>query len=337
MSSNEARHWHRLPSGQIQCDLCPRFCTLQEGQSGLCFVRARKDDRLWLTTYGRSSGFNVDPIEKKPLHHFYPGTTILSFGTAGCNLACRFCQNSDISKSREMDVLSRSASPRDIVEMAISAQSPSIAFTYNDPVIFLEYAVDVAREAKARGLHTVAVTAGYINPEPRVEFFEHMDAANIDLKSFQEEFYQKLTGAHLGAILDTLKYVKHHTGVWLEITTLLIPEMNDSAEEIRQLCEWIAKELGPEVPLHFSAFHPSFKMLNVPSTPYQTLTRARNIAKEVGLHYVYLGNVHDPEGQSTFCQRCGTCLITRDWYKVQVVALKGGACAKCQAPLPGRF
>ena len=236
-----------------------------------------------------------------------------------------------------MDVLTRSASPKDIVDMTIKARSPSIAFTYNDPVIFLEYAVAVAREARAMGLHTVAVTAGYINPEPRVEFFEHMDAANIDLKSFDEEFYQKLTGAHLAPVLETLKYVKHNTRVWLEITTLLIPEMNDSPEEIRKLCEWIAQELGPEVPLHFSAFHPSYKMLNIPNTPYSTMLRARDIAKEVGLHYVYLGNVHDPEGQSTFCKKCGTCLIQRDWYKVQIVALKDGICLKCQTPLPGRF
>ncbi|MBI2519089.1 MAG: AmmeMemoRadiSam system radical SAM enzyme [Bdellovibrio sp.] len=337
MSNPEARYWHRLSSGQIQCDLCPRFCTLQEGQSGLCFVRAHQDDRLMLTTYGRSSGFGIDPIEKKPLNHFYPGTTILSFGTAGCNLTCKFCQNADISKAREMDVLTKTASPKEIVEMAIQANTPSIAFTYNDPVIFLEYAVDVAKEARSKGLHTVAVTAGYINPEPRMEFFDHMDAANIDLKAFQEDFYLRLTGTHLTTVLETLKYVKHKTRVWLEITTLLIPEMNDSSEEIRRLCEWIAKELGPEVPLHFSAFRPSFKMQNVPATPYQTLVRARQIAKDIGLHYVYLGNVHDPEGQSTYCHKCGTCLIKRDWYKIQILALKNGVCSHCQTVLPGRF
>ncbi len=336
-TSHLARYWHVEADGKIECELCPRLCKLHEGQAGFCFVRAREGDHLVLTTYGRSSGFAVDPIEKKPLHHFYPGTTILSFGTVGCNLGCKFCQNSDISKTREMDVLASIATPQEIVDMAKEAHSPAIAFTYNDPVIFLEYAVDVAKLAHAEGIRTVAVTAGYINAKPRVEFFEHMDAANIDLKGFHEDFYQQLTGVHLQPVLDTLKYVKKETKVWLEITTLLIPGQNDSPDEIKRMSEWIAGELGPEVPLHFSAFHPSYKMLNIPPTPHHSLIQARNIAKEVGLQHVYLGNVHDPEGQNTFCASCGACLIQRDWYKVKFLNFAKGLCTKCQTPLPGHF
>ncbi len=277
-----ARWWHALPDGRIQCDLCPRDCKLHEGQRGLCFVRKMEGGQMVLTTYGRSSGFCVDPIEKKPLNHFYPGSSVFSFGTAGCNLACKFCQNWDISKSRETDTMVDQAMPDEIAAAAERSGCKSVAFTYNDPVIFAEYAMDVADACHARGLKTVAVTAGYIHDAPRREFYAKMDAANVDLKAFTEDFYFKLTGAHLQPVLDTLIYLKRETNVWLEITTLLIPGHNDSDAEIEAMSQWIMRELGPDVPLHFSAFHPDWKMLDVPPTPASTLTRARDIALKTG-------------------------------------------------------
>ncbi len=332
------RHWHRLEDGRIQCDLCPRFCKLHDQQRGLCFVRARHGEQMVLTTYGRSSGFCIDPIEKKPLNHFLPGTPVLSFGTAGCNLTCKFCQNWDISKAREVDRLNDAASPRAIAEAAVRLGCRSVAFTYNDPVIFLEYAVDVARECHARGVKTVAVTAGYVAPEARREFFAHMDAANVDLKGFSEEFYQNLCSGHLQPVLDTLEYLHRETSVWFEITTLLIPGQNDGDDELRSLSRWVVEHLGADVPLHFSAFHPDWKMTDTLPTPPATLTRARSIALAEGLRFVYTGNVHDPEGGSTFCPSCGRLLVERDWYRLGSWGLDaGGHCAGCGAAVAGVF
>jgi pyruvate formate lyase activating enzyme len=332
------KYWHALKDGRIQCDICPRDCKLHEGQRGACFVRGRVDDQVVLTTYGRSSGFCIDPIEKKPLNHFFPGSSVFSFGTAGCNLACKFCQNWDISKSRDMDRLMDRASPKAIAQAAKKHGSKSVAFTYNDPVVFFEYALDAADACHEQGLKTVAVTAGYINPEPRKEFFAKMDAANIDLKGFTDEFYVKLTGAHLQPVLDTLAYVHHETQCWLEVTTLLIPGHNDTDAEITALTNWVAQELGPDVPLHFSAFHPDWKMIDVSPTPAATLTRARRIALDNGLHYVYTGNVHDIEGGTTYCPSCHEPLVVRDWYKINEYNLTdNGACKHCGARLAGRF
>ncbi len=333
-----AQWWHALPDGRLQCDLCPRDCKLHEGQRGQCFVRQRSGDAMFLATYGRSSGFCVDPIEKKPLNHFYPGSAVLSFGTAGCNLACKFCQNWDISKSRDMDRLMDRASPEAIAEAAAASGCRSVAFTYNDPVIFAEYAIDTARACHARGVKTVAVTAGYIHAEPRRAFFEVMDAANVDLKAFTDEFYFKLTGAHLQPVLDTLKYLVHDTACWTEITTLLIPGKNDSDDEVRRMSAWIAAELGPQVPLHFTAFHPDYKLDDVPATPGATLMRARRIAQEEGLQHVYTGNVHDTEGGTTFCPHCHAALIVRDWHRIlRYEVTDDGRCPDCTAALPGRF
>jgi pyruvate formate lyase activating enzyme len=332
------RYWRRLADGRIQCDLCPRFCKLHDGQRGLCFVRARRADEILLTTYGRSSGFCVDPIEKKPLNHFLPGTPVLSFGTAGCNLTCKFCQNWDISKSGTFDRLQSEAAPDAIVRAAKMSGSRAIAYTYNDPVIFLEYAVDVAKAAHEQGVKNVAVTAGYISQKAREEFFSAMDAANIDLKAFTEGFYRALCSAKLGPVLDTLEYVKRETNVWLEITTLLIPGHNDSPSEIAALSEWIMGRLGPDVPLHFSAFHADWKMRDAPGTPAATLTRAREIAKQIGLRHVYTGNVHDEAGQSTYCHVCGGCLIGRDWYEIKSWSLdENGCCRHCGARCAGVF
>ncbi len=336
--NHPARWWHRLDDGRIQCDLCPRDCRLQEGQRGACFVRMREGDAMVLTTYNRSSGYCVDPIEKKPLNQFYPGTSVLSFGTAGCNLACKFCQNWDISKSREMDTLQAEAAPEAIAEAAVKLGCRSVAFTYNDPVIFAEYAMDVADACHARDVKTVAVTAGYIHAEPRRAFYARMDAANVDLKAFSEDFYFRQTGSHLAPVLETLEYLVRETAVWVEITTLLIPGLNDSDAELQAMCAWIAQRLGADVPLHFTAFHPDYRMTEVAATPPATLTRAREIGLRAGLRYVYTGNVHDSAGGSTYCPGCGKAVIDRDWYNIGAYALSdAGACAHCGTQLAGRY
>lgn len=333
-----ARFWHVIDDGRIQCDVCPRYCKLHDGQRGMCFVRKREGAQLVLTTYGRSSGFCVDPIEKKPLNHFLPGSSVLSFGTAGCNLACRFCQNWDISKSREFARLCDSAEPVTIADSALRLGCASVAFTYNDPVIFLEYADDTALACHERGLATVAVTAGYITEAARADFFRNIDAVNVDLKSFKEDFYWKVCGGHLEPILDTLKYLVHETKVWTEITTLLIPGYNDSEAEVDAACAWVLEHLGPEVPVHFTAFHPDFRMRDVPPTPLDTVRRARRQAIGAGLHYVYTGNVYDIDGGTTFCPSCGEAVIVRNGYDIPTYRLDDdGHCRNCRAAIPGRY
>jgi pyruvate formate lyase activating enzyme len=332
-----ARFWH--PEGnRIRCDLCPRACLVGDGQRAFCFVRMNQGGQMVLTTYGRSSGFCIDPVEKKPLNHFFPGTAILSFGTAGCNLGCKFCQNWDISKAKELDKLQTQSTPQAIARAALESGCSSVAFTYNDPVIWTEWAIDCAEACRAVGLKTVAVTAGYITPAARPEFYAAMDAANVDLKAFTETFYKKLCYAELAPVLDTLVWLKHETDVWFEVTTLLIPGQNDSEAEVQQLVEWFAEHLGPEVPLHFTAFHPDFKMMDLPPTPPATLSRARRQALAVGLKHVYTGNTHDAAGQSTYCAGCGALLIERDWYQLGAWHLTDdGACRACKRPLAGRF
>jgi pyruvate formate lyase activating enzyme len=335
---HRTRHWHRLDDDRVQCDICPRACRLHEGQRGMCFVRMCQGGEVVLTTYGRSSGFCVDPVEKKPLNHFLPGSSILSFGTAGCNLACKFCQNWDISKSREIDTLADAASPETIARAAAELGCRSVAFTYNDPVIFHEYAIDVADACHERGIKAVAVTAGYQCAAPRAEFYRHMDAANVDLKAFTEDFYHKICVGHLAAVLETLEYLKHETSVWFEITTLLIPGENDAEAELHAETQWIAEHLGPDVPLHFTAFHPDWRMLDKPPTPPQTLTRARGIAREHGLRYVYTGNVHDVDGGTTVCHVCHAPLVMRDWYLLKSWGLTDdGRCERCGTPCAGVF
>jgi pyruvate formate lyase activating enzyme len=341
-SAHPARWWHSLAgdAGEtaIQCDLCPRDCQLRAGQRGACFVRKNADGRMILATYGRSSGFCIDPIEKKPLKHFHPGSSVLSFGTAGCNLTCKFCQNWDISRSKDTDRLMDAASPDGIASAALAYGAQSVAFTYNDPVVFAEYAIDTASACRQRGVKTVAVTAGYIHPQPAREFYAVMDAANVDLKAFSDAFYAKLCGGRLQPVLDTLAYIRHETPCWLEITTLLIPGHNDSPAEIEALSRWVASELGVDVPLHFSAFHPNWKMGDLPPTPPSTLTHARNVAMNAGLHYVYTGNVHDTEGDTTFCPACRAALIVRDWYAIRHYDLPGnGCCPHCGTKIAGHY
>jgi pyruvate formate lyase activating enzyme len=333
-----ARYGRALDDGRIVCEACPRSCTLREGQRGLCFVRQNLGGQLVLTAYGRSSGFAIDPVEKKPLFHFFPGSSALSFGTAGCNLTCKFCQNWEISKSREVDTLSASASPKHIAEIAKQRGCRSIAFTYNDPVVFSEYAVDTADEAHARGVKTIAVTAGYVAGQARADLFAKMDAANVDLKAFTEDFYTKVCGGSLAAVLDTLLWLRAETRVWLEITTLVIPGYNDGEAELRALAAWVREHLGADTPLHFSAFHPDFRMLDVAPTPLATLQRARSVARAEGLRFVYTGNVYDPEGETTTCPACGTVVLEREGITLRVDRLDDhGRCPRCQTHLPGVF
>jgi len=330
------KYWHHLPDGRIQCDVCPRACKLHEDQRGMCFVRARQDDQIVLTTYGRSSGFCVDPIEKKPLNHFLPGTPVLSFGTAGCNLACKYCQNWDISKSREIDTLADAASPETIARAALELGCRSVAFTYNDPVIFMEYAIDVAHACHEVGIKTVAVTAGYMCGEPRVEFYRTMDAANVDLKAFTERFYKELCAGQLQPVLETLSYLKHETDVWFEITNLVIPGQNDDPAEIEAMTQWVVEDLGPDVPMHFSAFHPDYKMMDTPRTTAKTLSKARDIAIKNGVRYAYTGNIHDEHGDSTYCHQCGHKVIGRDWYVLTAWNLsEDGRCQNCDRSCAG--
>jgi pyruvate formate lyase activating enzyme len=337
-SAHPTTAWHALPDGRLQCDVCPRRCSLHDGQRGLCFVRKREGDTIVLTTYGRSSGFCVDPVEKKPFHHVLPGSAVLSFGTAGCNLTCRFCQNWDISKSREVDTLADQASPERIATVAAELGCRSVAFTYNDPTIFYEYARDTAIACHARGIRALSVTAGYMLAGPRADFYAHVDAANVDLKAFSDDFYRKVCSASLPAVLETIEYLVTQTPVWVELTTLLIPELNDSDAELDALTRWVVEHLGPDVPLHFSAFHPDFKMRDRPPTPPETLRRARGIAMRNGVRYAYTGNIHDRDGDSTRCTGCGQVVIERDWYALGAYRLTDdGRCTGCGTALPGIF
>lgn len=337
LGGDPAHWWHHAADGRVQCDVCPRTCRLREGQRGFCYVRMNRENHLVLDTYGRSSGFCLDPVEKKPLNHFLPGTAVLSFGTAGCNLGCKFCQNWDISTARTIDRLVEDASPAAIARAARAGGARSVAFTYNDPVIFAEYAIDTAAACREVGIASIAVTAGYVCEEPRRALFAAMDATNIDLKTFEDSTYRKLTGARLASVLDTLAFVRHETDAWLEITTLLIPGHNDSDAELGAMTRWIHDELGADVPLHFSAFHPDNRMRDVPPTPPATLARARRIALDEGLHYVYTGNIVDPRGEVTSCPSCGAALVERDRYEILAYRLQDGACARCATVIPGRF
>jgi pyruvate formate lyase activating enzyme len=330
--------WQRLlENGRLECTLCPRACQLLDEQRGFCFVRQRSGDRIELTTYGMASGYCIDPIEKKPLAHFLPGTSVLSFGTAGCNLGCRFCQNWDISKARDASRSSSTGAPDDIAQTAVSWGCASVAFTYNDPVIFAEYAIDTAQACHARGVKTVAVTAGYISPGAREEFFSAMDATNIDLKAFSSSFYKRMCAADLAPVLDTIRYVRHHTRTWLELTTLLIPGENDSPAEIDQMTDWILSELGPDVPIHFTAFHPDYRLVDTPATPPEVCSRAREQAMDKGLRYVYTGNTYDTSGEITYCASCKQPLILRSGYQIRGYNLLGVNCRFCGCELAGRF
>jgi pyruvate formate lyase activating enzyme len=329
--------WHPVEDEKVLCTLCPRYCKIGKGQAGFCYIRQNFDGKLYTVGYGKPTGFAVDPVEKKPLFHFLPGTEILSFGTAGCNLGCKFCQNWSMSKAKIDDLSSLSASPEDVVSLAKKHKVPSIAFTYNDPTIFGEYVIDISKIAKEEGIKSVMVTAGYIDKDARKDVFKFIDAANVDLKAFTERFYFKITSSHLNDVLDTILWLKNETNVWIELTTLLIPGENDSAEELTQQCRWILENLGDSVPLHFTAFHPDFKMLDKERTPASTLIKAREIALKEGIKFCYVGNVHNNEGQTTYCPACNESLVRRNWHTVLKDNLRSGKCYKCGNRIAGVF
>lgn len=332
-----AQWWKTIENDKVLCTLCPRYCTLGDGQAGFCYIRQNIGGKLYSTGYGRPTGFAIDPIEKKPLSHFHPGTSILSFGTAGCNLGCKFCQNWSMSKARLDELNSFEASPELVVQTAVKYNAPSIAFTYNDPTIFGEYVIDISKIARERGINSVMVTAGYIDKEARKDVYKYIDAANVDLKGFTEEFYHKITYSHLNNVLDTLCWLKHETDIWFEITTLLIPGLNDSSDEIKREVNWILENLGDSVPLHFTAFHPDFKMTDISATPASTLNMARKTAIDAGIKYCYVGNVHNSEGQTTYCPNCKESLIKRDWHSVYYNKVKDGRCSRCGISIAGVF
>ncbi|MCB0730998.1 MAG: AmmeMemoRadiSam system radical SAM enzyme [Ignavibacteriae bacterium] len=337
MKHKLANWWELQDNGKILCTLCPRYCTIGKGQKGFCYIRENIDNKLYSIGYGRPTGFAIDPIEKKPLSHFLPGTNVLSFGTAGCNLGCKFCQNWTMSKSKLDDINSIYATPENVIELAKKYKTPSVAFTYNDPTIFGEYVIDISKIAREENIKSVMVTAGYIDKEARKDVYKYMDAANVDLKAFSETFYHKLTFSHLNDILETLLWIKNETNVWLEITTLLIPGENDSEDEIKNMCGWISTNLGENVPLHFTAFHPDFKMKDKPRTPSSTLDNARNIAISEGINYCYVGNVHNLEGQTTYCPNCKEPIIIRDWHSVLDKKMKNSSCKNCGEKIAGVF
>jgi len=332
-----AKWWEPTESGRLLCTLCPRYCKIGEGQAGFCFIRQNLNGKLYSIGYGRPTGFAIDPIEKKPLHHFYPGSGILSFGTAGCNLGCKFCQNWSMSKAKIADSNALHVSPEDVVKLAKKHNVNSIAYTYNDPTIFGEYVIDISKMARDEGISSVMVTAGYIDKNARKDIYKYVDAANVDLKAFSEVFYRKLTLSNLNDVLDTLLWLKNETDVWFEITTLLIPDENDTDTELKKMCEWILTNLGDSVPLHFTAFHPDFKMTDKPPTPQNTINNARKIAISEGINYCYTGNIYDPGGQTTYCPKCKTKLIERDWHSVNSNKIVNGKCPKCDNKIAGIF
>jgi len=335
--NQKAKWWFQETSGKIKCTLCPRYCVLSNGQKGFCFIRENIDGTLYSTAYGRPTGFAIDPIEKKPLNHFYHGTEILSFGTAGCNLGCKFCQNWTMSKSKLDEINSVSATPEDVIALAKRHNVKSIAYTYNDPTIIGEYVIDISSLARQEGIKSVMVTAGYIDSKARKDIYKHIDAANVDLKAFTENFYHNLTSSQLAPVLDTIKWLKNETDIWVELTTLLIPNENDSDDEIKKMSNWILENLGDEVPHHFTAFHPTFKMQNHQQTPLATVNRARKIAMSAGIKYVYTGNVHNSEAETTYCPNCKTPLIERDWHNVNTNKIINGKCYNCGETIAGEF
>lgn len=333
----KAKWWKPIDRNKLLCTLCPRYCEIGKGQPGFCYIRQNINGELYSIGYGRPTGFAIDPVEKKPLNHFLPGSSILSFGTAGCNLGCKFCQNWSISKAKLDDNNSIYASPEDVILLAKKYSTPSIAFTYNDPTIFGEYVIDISRIARQEGINSVMVTAGYIDKDARKEVYQFVDAANVDLKGFTEKFYHKNTFSHLKDVLDTIFWLKHETNIWIELTTLLIPDENDSDEEIKNECDWIISNIGDSVPLHFTAFHPDFRMTDKHPTTHLTLLKAKEIASALGIKYCYVGNVHDTKNQSTYCPNCNSLLIKRDWHSTNVIGLTKDQCSKCGFVILGVF
>ncbi|MBI4859563.1 MAG: AmmeMemoRadiSam system radical SAM enzyme [Candidatus Riflebacteria bacterium] len=337
MKEHTARWWKPADDRTVHCFLCPHRCAIADGGFGICHVRQNRGGRLVSLVYGTATGFAADPVEKKPLAHFLPGTAILSFGTVGCNLRCVFCQNWTSSRAKADDIPLVDVTPDQVVALARKHGCPSIAYTYNEPIISAEFVVEVSRLARREGLKNVLVTNGYVTPEARPDVMECIDGANVDLKGFTERFYADLTGSHLEPVKDTLRWMVREAGVWVEITTLLIPGENDSPGEIAASTEWIATTLGADVPVHFTAFHPDYRLLSRPPTPPATLAQARAIAMQKGLRYVFVGNVMDEDSQSTYCPGCGKVVIRRNWHEIRSCELDGNRCRACGATIAGVF
>lgn len=331
----QALYCHTPHTGQyVKCNLCPHECVISEGARGHCRVRENQHGRLHSLVFGAPCAVHIDPIEKKPFFHFLPATQALSLATAGCNLRCLYCQNWSISQSSPEEVQSVDVSPKDLVALASANGAPVLAYTYSEPVIFYEYMLESARQSRKAGLRNVVISAGYINREPLKILCETVDAIKIDLKGFNEEFYQKVCGAELAPVLEAIKTIAEH-GVHLEIVNLVVPTLNDDMEEMRALCRWVAENLGPDVPIHFSRFHPDYQLKNLPPTPQSTLEQAWAIAREEGIHYAYLGNVPGHRANNTFCHRCGELIIGRQGYWVTEYHIVKGECEFCAAPIPG--
>jgi pyruvate formate lyase activating enzyme len=322
-------------NNKVQCEICPRRCEMPLNQSGYCYVRKNINGQVVLETYGYNTGLAIDPVEKKPMYHFYPASKVLSFGTLGCNMGCLFCQNSSTTKVKAPINQCQTAAPEQIVNTAKAYGCKCVAFTYNDPIVFFEYAIETAKLCRKAGIKTIAVTSGYMNPEPAKEFYSLMDGANIDLKGFSDDFYIKNCSAHLPPVLETIKYAVNKTKCFVELTTMLIEGEND--QFIEQECEWILKNLGDSVPLHFSAFFPKYKFVNRPATTYETLEKAYKKAKEMGLKYVYTGNLSTIETSTTYCKKCGEPLIKRDGYNIIGNNVEDGKCKFCNTKVDGRF
>jgi len=329
--------YFELFNDKIRCTVCPRECVLSDGQKGFCKVRENKNGKINLIPYNYVSGIAIDPVEKKPLYHFYPSSKVLSFGTFGCNMGCKFCQNYHLSKFEQNFDYSQKATPEMIVATAKKYFCESVAFTYNDPTVFIEYATETAKLCRQEGIKTIAVTAGYINPNPAKDFYRYIDAANIDLKGFSENFYKKNCLAKLEPVLNTIKYVSNETDCVVELTTLLIDGENTNSDDLKNEFDWILNELGEDIPLHLSAFHPAWKFSDRENTKVETLFTARNLAKEIGLNYVYTGNIIDEDSSATVCPECGAKLIIRNGYNTTITALKDGKCQNCGHKIYGKF
>jgi pyruvate formate lyase activating enzyme len=336
LKPHEGRWWEPMENGKLHCYLCPRHCHIGEGQTGFCFIRKVENGRLLQLGYGRPAAIQIDPVEKKPLNHFFPGTKIFSMGTAGCNMGCFFCQNWDISKAKSDQVNAADLSPEQVVTLAQQYGCPHLAFTYNEPTIWGEYVIDIARVAHDYGLNTVMVTNGYVTREAFFDIYQHIDAANVDLKAFTETFYSKITLTHLAPVLETLKWLRHETNVWFEVTNLIIPTLNDDDSEFQRLSEWMLENIGDDVPLHFTAFHPDFKLRDKPRTPPESLHRARDLAMSMGLKFVYEGNIYS-DGAHTICPGCHKVIVRRSWHDVLTNKLYEGKCAHCGTKIPGVF
>lgn len=331
----EAMLYNRIPEDKVDCFLCAQHCRIKPGKRGKCGVRENRDGALWTLVYGKVIGQNIDPIEKKPLFHFHPGTTSYSIATAGCNFRCLFCQNADISQSpREYkSIFGQDISPEEVVDRALQARCATISYTYTEPTIFMEYALDTARLAHAAEIENVFVSNGYMTEESLEAISPYLDAANVDLKAFTDHFYSEQCGAHLDPVLRTLERMKKK-GIWLEVTTLLIPGLNDDPGELRELADFLVS-LGPDVPWHVSRFHPTYRLTDRPPTPVETLRGARRIGMEAGLRYVYTGNIPGDDGESTYCHKCGALLIERYGFSTRKGEIRDGACGQCGEALAG--